>query len=139
VIVVDVNVVAYLLIEGERTAEAEAVLRADPEWAVPLLWRSEWRGVLAGYLGSGALDLASAQARVETAEALVWGREHLVDGRRVLELASSSSCSAYDCEYVALARALGVPLVTADRGVLDAFPDVAVAPARFVEGQGAAG
>ncbi|MFW5951385.1 MAG: type II toxin-antitoxin system VapC family toxin [Gemmatimonadota bacterium] len=138
-IVVDVNVVAYLLIEGERTAEAEAVLQADPEWAAPLLWRSEWRNVLAGYVRRGALDVASAVARVEAGEALVRGREHLVDGRRVLELVASSSCSAYDCEYVALSRALDVPLVTADREVLEAFPEVAVAPARFVEGQGAAG
>lgn len=130
-IVVDVNVVAYLLIEGERTAESEAVLRVDREWAAPLLWRSEWRSVLAGYVRRGALDLPSAVARVEAAEALVQGREHLIDGRAVLELVAGSSCSAYDCEYVALARALGVPLVTADRQVLDAFPETAVAPKAF--------
>lgn len=133
-IVVDVNVVAYLLISGERTEEAEAVLRADPEWAAPLLWRSEWRNVLAGYVRRGALDVASAVARVEAGEALLRGREHLVHGRRVLELVAESSCSAYDCEYVALAETLGVPLVTADRAVLAAFPALAVAPAQFVDG-----
>lgn len=135
-IVVDVNVVAHLLIDGERTGEAEAVLRADPDWAAPLLWRTEWRNVLAGYIRRGALDLASAIARVETAEALVRGREHLVDGRLVLELVASSSCSAYDCEYVALARWLGVPLVTADRGLLEAFPQGTVSPDRFAEAAG---
>lgn len=109
----------------------EAVLRADQEWSAPLVWRSEWRSVLAGYIRRGALDLPSAVARMDAAEALVRGREHLVDGRAVLELVAGSSCSAYDCEYVALARALGVPLVTADRQVLDAFPDTAVAPSTF--------
>lgn len=133
-IVVDVNIVAYLLIDGERTEEAEAVLRADPEWAAPLLWRSEWRNVLAGYVRRGALDVAAAVARVDAGEALLRGREHLVDGRRVLELVADSSCSAYDCEYLALAGTLGVPLVTADRAVLAAFPALAVAPAQFVDG-----
>lgn len=42
-------------------------------------------------------------------------------------------CSAYDCEFVWLARDLRLPLVTADRKVLDAFPDT-VAP-RCVSGE----
>lgn len=131
-IVVDVNVVAYLLIEGERTAEAEAVFEADPAWSAPLLWRSEWRNVLAGYLRRGELDLDSAIDRLDAGEALVRGREHLAEGRRVLELVSASSCSAYECEYVALAQALDLPLVTPDRDVLDAFPAIALSPEQFV-------
>ncbi|MGH8512143.1 MAG: hypothetical protein ACREU8_12400, partial [Gammaproteobacteria bacterium] len=44
-----------------------------------------------------------------------------VDGQAILSLALESRCSAYDCEFAWLARALRVPLVTADRQVLGAF------------------
>ncbi|MDH3423449.1 MAG: type II toxin-antitoxin system VapC family toxin [Gemmatimonadota bacterium] len=131
-IVVDVNVVAYLLIDGEHTAAAEAVLTADPEWAAPLLWRSEWRNFLAGYMRRGELDRAAALERVEAAERLVQGREYLADSARVMALVEASTCAAYDCEYVALAETLDVPLVTNDRRVLGDFPGRAVAPATYV-------
>jgi predicted nucleic acid-binding protein len=55
------------------------------------------------------------------------GAEYEVDSRRVLELVRDSDCSAYDCEFVALAMSLGVTLVTMDTKLLRAFPKVAVA------------
>jgi len=131
VIVVDVNVVAYLLIEGEHTAACEAVWTENPVWAAPLLWRSEWRNVLAGYMRRGDLDRAGAIERIEAAEWLVAGREYLTDDALVMTLVEASTCSAYDCEYVALAQTLDVPLVTADRGLLADFSDRAIAPADY--------
>jgi predicted nucleic acid-binding protein len=53
------------------------------------------------------------------------GREQMVDSRAVLRLAMQSKCSAYDCEYVAVAEAAGVPLVTNDRQILREFPLIA--------------
>ena len=52
--------------------------------------------------------------------------------RAVLDLAAASSCSAYDCEFVALAQDLGVRLVTVDKQVLKEFPTVAIALGEFV-------
>ena len=124
-IVVDTNVVAYLLLPGPQTALAEDLLIQQPEWAAPPLWRSEWRNVLAGYLRRGALDLNQALALQQQAELLVIRHEEPVSSQAVLQLVASSRCSAYDCEFVAAAQQLDVPLVTADRALLAAFPDVA--------------
>jgi predicted nucleic acid-binding protein len=47
-------------------------------------------------------------------------------------LAAGSTCSAYDCEFVALAQELGTVLVTMDKQILRDFPDVAVSIDTFV-------
>ena len=121
-IVVDTNVVAYLLLPGPQTAAAEALLEAQPTWAAPPLWRSEWRNVLCGYLRRGSLTLEQVIALQLQAETLVIGHEEPVESEAVLRLAASSGCSAYDCEFVAAAQQLDAPLVTADRDLLKAFP-----------------
>jgi predicted nucleic acid-binding protein len=132
VIVVDTNVVAGLWLPTSTSAASERVLARDPDWAVPLLWRSEFRSVLAAYLRRGAIDLARAGAIAEDAEAHLQGREYEVPSHRVLHHVARSACSAYDCEFVTLADELGVPLVTHDRAVLTAFPRIARQPERYV-------
>lgn len=133
-IVADVNLVAYLLLGGSHTAVAQAVLERDPAWAAPLLWRSEFRSILASYLRQRGLGLADAWHAHELAEGLLGAHEYTLGGERVLQLVADSPCSAYDCEYVALAEELRVPLVTADRQILQHFPVVAQSPQAFVRG-----
>ena len=120
-IVVDTNVVAYLLLPGPQTAAAEALLEAHPTWAAPPLWRCELRNVLCGYLRRGSLTLEQVIALQLQAETLVISHEEPVQSEAVLQLAASSGCSAYDCEFVAAAQQLDAPLVTADRDLLKAF------------------
>jgi predicted nucleic acid-binding protein len=125
-IVVDSNILAYLYLPGEFTEAAEAWLVRDPEWAAPLLWRSEFRNILAGYLRRGMLTFEQTCRLQAEAESLMDGFEFEVPSREVLELVRDSGCSAYDCEFVALARLRGVKLVTMDKKVLSAFPQYAV-------------
>jgi len=132
VIVVDTNIIAYPYLQGEHTAQAEKILQKDPEWMTPLLWRSEFRNVLAFYLRQGHLLLEDAQAIMREAELLLQGREYGVSSARVLDLAATSRCSAYDCEFVALAQDFGIRLVTADEQVLAAFPETAVSMGAFI-------
>jgi predicted nucleic acid-binding protein len=126
-IVVDTNVVAYLYLRGEFAAQAEAWLKSDRDWVAPMLWRSEFRNVLAGCLRRKQLTFESALEVQREAQALLTGNEHEVDSQRVLELVRDSDCSAYDCEFVSVAMRLGAKLLTADRKVLKAFPMQTVA------------
>ena len=131
-IVADTNLLIYLYVQGQRTQESEAVLQQDAVWTAPLLWRSEFRNVLIRLVRTDALQLEKALAIIDEAERWLTGHEYSVVSRQVLELASRSGCSAYDCEFVALAQDLEVPLVTNDRQILKAFPTIAVSPSAFM-------
>ena len=126
-IVVDTNILAYLYLPGAFTQQAEALLAQDADWVAPTLWRSEFRNILAGCKRRGTLTIDQAYAIQREAEALLSGRECEMDSYDVLALVRKSDCSAYDCEFVALAVRLGIRLVTMDKKVLRGFPGEAVA------------
>jgi predicted nucleic acid-binding protein len=133
VIVVDSNVIAYCWINGPHTAVAQRVRVQDPDWHAPILWRSEMRSILTGYLRDGSLtgrQIARIMTAVEDAMA---GREHLVPSGPVFDIVGQSRLSAYDCEFAALATILSVPLVTADKALLKAFPDQTLTMEAFLE------
>lgn len=133
-IVVDTNVISYLLIPGTRTIHAQAAVRKDA-WSAPLLWRSEFRNVLAVCMVQQGLATADAQALMEIAERLLWGREFTVRSSTVLDCVARSHRSAYDCEYVALALDLGIPLITTDEPLIAAFPNTAIHLGDYVRGK----
>lgn len=126
-IVVDTNILAYLLLPYDCSGQADALYRRDSEWAAPILWRSEFRNLLAGYMRRKTLTLDEVLRVQREAEALLAGNEHEVDSRRVLELVHDSDCSAYDCEFVVLAERLGTKVMTMDKKVLRAFPQFTAA------------
>ena len=125
-VVVDTSVIAYYWLPGVHTENAVALRRRTDDWFVPRLWRSEFRNVLARYLRARIIGLDQARALIRSAEAELSDCEREVDSAAVMDLVAASSCSAYDCEFVALARQMGIPLVTEDAGLLRAFPDVAI-------------
>ncbi len=131
-IVVDTNIIAYLYLSGEKTPLSEQALTKDPEWVAPILWRSEFRNILAYYTRNKILTLESSLKMIIEAEVLMNGGEYDIASTQVLSLASSSECSAYDCEFIALALDLKVPLVTSDRKLLKVSRGVALSLEDFV-------
>ena len=125
-IVADTNLIAYLLLAGDRTEAAEAVLHRDSSWAAPPLWRSEFRSVLVQHLRAHRLDPSATAAVWAHAEALLGEGTREAETGRTLKAAIERGVSAYDAEFVALAEELCVPLVTDDRRMLTACPDLAV-------------
>lgn len=126
-IVVDTNVLAYLYLPGEHTASAETLLQQDSDWAAPILWRSEFCNILAGYMRRKVITFEQANNIQREAESLLDGAEFEVESLSVLELVRDSDCSAYDCEFIALAMKLNTTLFTMDKKLLRAFPQRAIA------------
>jgi len=126
VIVVDTNVIASLLLPtSEHTPAAIALLERDREWAAPILWRSEFCNILATGVRNGWLTENQATEALGSAEDLMEGGDYRVPAAEVLATAIASRCTAYDSEFVVLARDLGVDLVTVDGALLRAFPTIA--------------
>ena len=125
-IIADTNLIAYLLIEGEFTQQAELVYQSDSDWIAPYLWRSEFRNILALYLRKNYLSLAEAKTIMSQAEDLMRMKEFEVDSESILSLMSECSLSAYDCEYIVLAQKLEINLITNDKKILKSFPNIAV-------------
>lgn len=131
-IVADTHLIAYFHLPGPYSASADQVQKADPHWVAPGLWRSEFRNVLVTCMRAGRLGLDDALLAMARAECLVESPGCDVPSRTILALARASHCTAYDCEFVALAQALAVPLVTSDQRLLQSFPEVALDMERFV-------
>ena len=133
-IVADVNLLVYLLVDGDFTAAAEQAYRRDRRWVAPRAHRFELLNVLATHVRAGSVPLDDADALWRRAFRLVstpWD----VEPMDVLRLSVQSRTATYDCEYVVLARQRRLKVVTNDGGMLARFPDVAVSIADFAAGR----
>lgn len=133
-IVVDTNVIAHFFLPSDLSSIAEKAMHKDGDWIAPRLWRSEFRNVLANHFRVQRISLAAALDTIGRAEDLFRDREYDVPSAAVLGLSHRSLASAYDCEFVALAQQLEVPLITSDAKLATAFPETAISLQRFVAG-----
>jgi predicted nucleic acid-binding protein len=131
-IVVDANILAYYHLDSDFSEMAFDAFRRDPNWIAPLLWRSEFQNILVGYLRRNLMPLPKATIIVNEAIAMMEETEFQVSAHRVLDLAINSTCSSYDCEYVALAKQFDIPLLTKDKRILGQFPGTAVSLEDFI-------
>jgi predicted nucleic acid-binding protein len=132
-IVVDTNIISYFYLNSDYSPLAEQVFRKDPIWSAPLLWRSEFRNVLTFYIKKNIISLADAIETFESAEELLKENEYEINSVQVLSLSHSSGCSAYDCEFINLAKDLSIALVTEDKKVLKSFPELGLSMRHFLE------
>jgi len=131
-IVVDANVVAYLLIEGRKTELARELREADSQWRLPPLWRAEFLNVLAMQVQHGGFDPSVAEQVWQSAIKLLGGGETQINEVSALRLAIKNRLTAYDAQYVTLAQHLGVRCVSEDRELRRKFPRLVVSMADAV-------
>ena len=120
-VVIDTNVLAYLLIAGDRTRDAQALLSRDPDWRSEAFLLVEFSNLLATYERAGALDRGQAQGLLATAETSLRSLVN-VPHAHALNVAAELSVSAYDARFLAAAQILGTRLVTEDGKLRAAAP-----------------
>lgn len=135
-IVVDTNVIAYLLIMGERTDLAQQVYKRDPEWVVPHLWRHEFLNVLASLVKFGGGELTDAYNLWHTGLNILAEKEQEVNMIEVLSLAVTHDLSGYDAQYIALAQSLECLFVTEDKKLHNTLPNQAISMQTFLQQSG---
>ena len=138
-IVVDANVLAFFLIQGERTAEANRLREVDSEWLVPPLWRVEFQSILWKYARNGGMPEMTALTLMDQAVELLRGSEKEPSADVVLRDALRWNITVYDAQYITLARQMGVRCVTEDRPLQKACPGVAISLTDFIGGASSGG
>jgi len=120
-VVVDTNIVAFLLIECDRTRDAQALYGLDPEWKSEAFLLVEFSNMLATYERSADLTPHQADALLGSAESRMRG---LIALPHAVALAHARrfGVSAYDARFLAVAEKLRSPLVTEDARLRAAAP-----------------
>ena len=132
-IVVDTNIISCLLLPTPYSQKVDQLYQSDSGWMAPLLWKSEFRNVLALYLRKNLITFDKALQIQESAEGIMLQNEFDIPSVLVLSLVNDSNCSSYDCEFVALARKHNTMLVTQDKRLLKEFSSTAISVADFLE------
>lgn len=131
-IVADANLLINYVCATPFSDLARRVKAHDSDWVSPHLWKSE---VLNGLLimhKAGLLSLDRAILAYRNADAATVVGIHDDDPDAILTAAHTSKLTAYDATYVVLARSLGLLLITEDKQILRACPDVARSMCQFL-------
>jgi len=131
-VIVDCGPLAFLLLPGDLTELAQQAYAKDPAWASAPLWRSEFRNLVVRSQREGRLSETAAREVLAAAEEKMHPRQYNIEGAVVLELAAQTGLSAYQCEYLALARDLNAPLLTTNNEIVQAAPRLAVSLQDYV-------
>ena len=128
--VVDTNVVAYFLLGTESfISEARTALEAVSTPLAPGHWEAELTNVLWMAIRAGVLSVDDGPVRLGLARRL--GIESVATAtlcQGALLRAIATGVPVYDTLFVELAARSSCPLVTFDKTVLRAFPEIARRP-----------
>jgi predicted nucleic acid-binding protein len=131
VVLVDTNILVYLMIEGDRTPAAQELYERDADWRSEAFVMVEFSNVLATYVRSKALTYERAIKLLEKALALVPMLTNVMHAQ-VLETAAQFGISAYDARFITLAEQMRAKLVTEDIKLQVAVPSWTVSLAGAV-------
>ena len=121
-LLVDTNVVAYLLIEGDHTEAAQELHTRDSDWRSEAFLLVEFTNVLVSSIARKRMTLSMAKDFLAKAASLFDGKLGRIPHASVLAIATRHRVSAYDARFLSLADQLGSRLITEDARLRAAAP-----------------
>ena len=131
-IVVDTNVLVYLLLSGYENEKSHEVFQKDMNWMIPSLARREFCNTLLMHYRKELVTYMEAKELLKTFDKLVNDKTYDVSPSQVLEVGLNSTLSIYDSEFIGLAKKHNCTLVTNDKKILRSFPEIAQSPKQFI-------
>jgi len=131
-IAADANLIAQLVLEHNQTELARAIYQRDPNWVMPELWRHELLNVLANHCRFKKVSYDKLLVAWQHAITLFADSVKPVDMPLALKIAGERNVTAYDAQYLVLAKTLDIPLVTEDRKLRQAAPDLTLSMQAFL-------
>jgi predicted nucleic acid-binding protein len=122
VLLVDTNIVAYLLIDGDYTEVAQDLRRRDPDWRSEAFLLVEFTNVLASSIATKRMSDPLAEDILFEAITLLDGKLVQIPHPSIVSIAVRYGVTAYDARFLALAHRLGSRLVTEDAKLRSAVP-----------------
>jgi len=122
-IVADVNIVVNLFLEGNHSEKAGALYENDPNWVLPDIWIHEMTNVLSTYVKHGGLDRSMSMELLNSSLDYFLPATVSLPMDGVLACSLDYNISAYDAEYIYLAREKNIPLITVDKRLIRSIPD----------------
>jgi predicted nucleic acid-binding protein len=121
-LLVDTNVVAHLLIEGDHTKAARELRTRDSDWRSEAFLLVEFTNVLVSSIARKRMTLSMAEDCLAKVFSLFDGKLGRIPHASVLAIATRHRVSAYDARFLSLADQLGSRLITEDARLRAAAP-----------------
>ncbi len=123
-IVVDVNIIVNLFIDGDHSNAAADLFEQDDQWYFPDIWLHETTNVISTYVKYGGLSIKKADQILNNAMAYFLNTTYSMPMTDVLKCSIKYNISAYDAEYIVLAKINNTQLVTVDKKLNKAIPQL---------------
>lgn len=123
-LVVDTNIIAPFYIRGADTERVLELHRSDNLWRTDPLALIEFSNILATYQRSRYLTTSEARACLIAAEGLLRPHYMHLTHETALTIAIRYRVTSYDARFLAIALHLNAKLVTEDKKLRAAAPDL---------------
>ena len=131
-IIADTCLLVHLFNETEMTSLAQKILKKDPNWIFPSIWKEEYANVLSKLIRKEQRPLKEVVEHFEFILVELQHNEIAVDILEALRICIEYKISVYDAHFIYLASKYNVSIITEDKEILKNCKNVSLSMVDFL-------